>query len=113
MTVKILMYHRDEWGGHLNIPILYLKTYFDINYPEYASRVEWMQPIQGVISDQELIDTIINEKVNLFCISNYMWNNDKLMEQTQRIKEHLPKNTLVVAGGPHVDPHVEIGRAHV
>lgn len=105
--IKVLLYHADKWGGYLNIVLLYLKTYFDQNYPEYSNRVEWLIPIQGELTDEQLIAILDKEKPELFCSSHYLWNTEPLMAQLERIKQIIDPSIAFIAGGPSIDPHVD------
>lgn len=110
--LKILMYHSNEVISiadkiplYLGLAAIYLKTYIDTERPELAKQLEWLLPIQEPLSDQELIDEIINNDIDLFSTSNYLWNHEAIMAQLSRIHVHLPPKVKIIAGGPSIDAH--------
>tara|TARA_R110000868_G_scaffold386752_1_gene655149 strand:- start:65 stop:1792 length:1728 start_codon:yes stop_codon:yes gene_type:complete len=111
--LKILFYHANDTLGQvtdrqlfLGIAALYLKTYIDYNKKNIADQIEWIVPVQQKMSDEQLIEKINQDKPDIFCTSHYIWNNDFLSTQIQRIKPHVDKNILFVAGGPSVDVNI-------
>ena len=111
--LKIFFYHANDTLGQvtdrqlfLGIAALYLKTYIDYNKKNIADQIEWLVPVQQKMSDEQLIEKINQDKPDIFCTSHYIWNNDFLSNQIQRIKPHVDKNILFVAGGPSVDVNI-------
>jgi len=111
--LKIFFYHANDTLGQstdrqifLGIAALYLKTYIDYNKKNIADQIEWIVPVQQKMSDDQLIEKINQEKPDIFCTSHYIWNNDFLTDQIQRIKPYVDKNILFVAGGPSVDVNI-------
>ena len=111
--LKIFFYHANDTLGQvtdrqlfLGIAALYLKTYIDYNKKNIADQIEWIVPVQQKMSDEQLIEKINQDKPDIFCTSHYIWNNDFLSTQIQRIKPHVDKNILFVAGGPSVDVNI-------
>jgi len=110
---KIFFYHANDTLGQasdrqifLGIAALYLKTYIDYNKKNIADKIEWLVPVQQKMSDEELIEKINQEKPDIFCTSHYLWNNNFISDQLQRIKPYVDKNILFVAGGPSVDVNI-------
>ena len=111
--LKILFYHANDTLGYtqnreifLGVASLYLNTYLNINKPSIAKQVKWLVPQQEKLTDDELIEKIEKEQPDLFCTAHYIWNNDFLTNQIQRIKPYVDKNILFVAGGPSVDVNI-------
>lgn len=112
---KILFYHCNDSLGlanaesqlYLGVSALYLKTYIDKTNPEIAQQLEWLVPLQRKMSDKELIDYINQVKPDFFCTSNYIWNHSFIMEQLARIKNFIPKETVIVSGGPSIDVNID------
>lgn len=111
--LKVLFYHANDILSDnqdnvlfLGIASLYLKTYIEVNYPEISNQIEWLLPLQKKLSDSKLIDYCNHNKIDLLCTSHYIWNHSFLLEQLSRVKNSLPKNTLVVAGGPSIDVNI-------
>jgi radical SAM superfamily enzyme YgiQ (UPF0313 family) len=111
--LKILFYHANDTLGYthnreifLGVASLYLNTYLNINKPSIAKQVKWLVPQQEKLTDDELIEKIEKEQPDLFCTAHYIWNNDFISKQVQRIKPRVDKNILFVAGGPSVDVNI-------
>jgi putative methyltransferase len=116
--IKVLFYHKvavfaasfdfDYFRDGIqtvypSLASVYLKTHLELNNPDLANKVEWLLPIQFEKNNQELIDIINKEKPDLFCTGHYIWNHDSIMEQLEAIKPHIPSQTKIVVGGPHID----------
>ena len=112
--LKILMYHANDAAMgttsqklplYLGLVALYLKTYIDSERTEIANQLEWQLPIQELLSDEELLNEIINNEIDLLCTSHYVWNHDNLMGQLTRIHTKLPKKVKIIIGGPSMNAH--------
>jgi tRNA A37 methylthiotransferase MiaB len=111
---KIFFYHANDSIGYntdrqiyLGIAALYLKTHIDHNKKHIANKIEWLIPQQEKLSDKDLIDKLNKEKPDIFCTSHYIWNHDHLSKQIERIRPHVSKNILFVAGGPSIDVNID------
>jgi radical SAM superfamily enzyme YgiQ (UPF0313 family) len=111
---KIFFYHASDSIGYntdrqiyLGIAALYLKTHIDHNKKHIADKIEWLVPVQQKMSDEELIDKLNKENPDIFCTSHYIWNHDHLSKQIERIRPHVPKNILFVAGGPSINVNID------
>lgn len=90
-----------------NIASIYIKTHFDHTYPEFKDRVTWLVPEQWVISDEELIARCKQHQVDILCTSHFIWNDSSIIEQLSRVRDSLPDDLIVCAGGPSVRVKVE------
>jgi putative methyltransferase len=108
------MYHGNDSSAYFNpqkLPLyfglaaLYLKTYIDTERKDIANQLEWQLPIQELLSDEELINEIINNNIDLLCTSHYVWNNSILMDQLTRIHSQLPYKVKIIIGGPSMNAH--------
>jgi len=111
---KIFFYHASDSIGYntdrqiyLGIAALYLKTHIDHNKKHIADKIEWLIPQQEKLSDKDLIDKLNKENPDIFCTSHYIWNHDHLSKQIERIRPHVPKNILFVAGGPSINVNID------
>ena len=110
--LNVLFYHANLLDAtktkrfYLGTSSFFLKTYFDIHYPNLANKVNWIAPIQAYINDDELVSVCNREKVDLLCTSHYIWNNEfLLMPQLARIKNKI--SAKVISGGPSIAVHVD------
>lgn len=112
--IKIFFYHASDSIGfdsdrqmYLGIAALYLKTHIDHYRTHIADKIEWLVPQQEKLSDEDLIEKLNKENPNIFCTSHYIWNHDYLSKQIERIKPHVSKDILFVAGGPSIDVNID------
>lgn len=112
---KILFYHCNDRLGldregiqiYLGVAALYLKTFIDKTNPGISQQLEWLLPIQRKMSDDELVSLLNQINPNFFCTSNYIWNHSFIMEQLSRIKTRIPKETVIISGGPSIDVNID------
>lgn len=103
---KILFYYSaisSQGLIFLGTAHLYLKTYLDINYPTVAENVTWLDSIQTIISDDELVEICNSQEIDYLCTSHYIWSHEKLIQQLERIKPKLNSNIKIIVGGPSID----------
>jgi tRNA A37 methylthiotransferase MiaB len=114
--LNVLFYHAFDIYGirhpscrdiYLSTVVLYLKTYIDTNFPELTNKINWLTPEQQKLTDQELINYCSDNQVDLLCTSHNIWSSSYLYQQLSRVHNQLPKNTVVVAGGPSIDVNVD------
>ena len=107
--LKVLFYHANYKQSaklvYISLAGLYLKTYLELNFPDTASQIQWLLPIQSRLEDDELLDICNKEKPDLLCTGHYVWNDTFLKEQLSRIKNKLPTNCKILLGGPNIDAH--------
>lgn len=103
---RILFYHVGAQSAWLYPAALHLKTYVDLLYPDTARHLTWLVPLQQQVTDQELIEYIVQNQVDLLCTSHYLWNHAFLTDQLARIRPQLPSNVKIIAGGPSIDVNI-------
>jgi putative methyltransferase len=111
--LNVLFYHANQVDDkpvkkrfYLGTSSFFLKTYFEIHYPDLINEVNWLMPIQTYISDDELIALCQRERIDFLCTSHYIWNNEcLLMPQLSRIKDKV--SAKIVSGGPSISVHVD------
>lgn len=112
--IKVLFYHANDGLSDPSEPILflgiaslYLKTHIEITQPEIAKEIEWLLPVQTRLTDKEFVEYCNNVKPDIICTSHYIWNHSFLLEQLERIKDKIPKNIIIAAGGPSIDVNID------
>ena len=107
--LNIAFYHKQFVGTgnemHVATSALYLKHYIDTHKPEIAAQLHWEIPVQGSLTDQELIDFCYDNNVDVLCISLFVWNEIHFEQQMSRVRDQLPDSITVIAGGPSVSVH--------
>lgn len=112
--LKVLFYHANyiteaptsENSLYLSLASLYLKTYLELNHPDIGEQLEWMIPIQGRLTDQELVNFCNKHQPDLLCTGHYIWNQAFLKDQLSRVKKKLPNKCKIVVGGPGIDVNI-------
>lgn len=103
---KILFYYSgvlSDFSIFVSTAHLYLKTFIDVNNPTIADKLEWLDSLQIMVSDDDLVAICNENKVDYLCTSHYIWNHEKLITQLQRVRPRLHKDIIVIVGGPSVD----------
>ena len=110
--MKILFYYASpiESGNRLFLGTsnLYLKTYIDQTNPVLASNLTWLIPQQRILSDDALIKLCNESDIDFLCTSHYIWNNQLLLEQLQRIYSSLNTKIKLIAGGPSISINIDL-----
>jgi len=84
---------------YVNGSFFMLKTYHD-NFG--SSKYEWLEPKLSIdITVDELVQEVLDEKVDLFCAGIYCWNKIFLTEAARKLKQSNP-NITIIFGGPDV-----------
>lgn len=81
----------------------YLHGYFRKHYPEYATYINWKPSILLRKTEQELCEFLIQNEIDVLCISLYVWNLHHCLEVVKNIKSLYNKPLKIVAGGPSCD----------
>lgn len=97
----------SELGNMLGTAHLYLKTFIDIKNPNLAENLNWLQPIQHVIPDEELVEYCNKNHVDFLCTSHYIWNSTEFMEHLKNVKPFLNSNLKIIAGGPNINVNID------
>lgn len=109
--MKILFYYASpiEGGNRLFLGTsnLYLKTYIDTTNLVLASKLTWMLPQQRILSDDALIKLCNESNIDLLCTSHYIWNNQFLLDQLERISPFLNSNIKIISGGPSISINID------
>lgn len=87
---------------YLNTTPLYLNSYLRRNHPSIALSINWSKIDFFKKTQQELIDQLNELKIDILCISLYIWNVDAL-ETIQGIKDKISRPIKIVVGGPSCD----------
>ena len=104
MKVKIIA--TGSPGTKIFISPIYfiLKSYYNLRVNN-KNKVEWGETIYDRNkSVQEIFDNIQNEKIDVLCLSIFIWNRAQLTHLAKMIKEKMP-NVIIIAGGPDLDAH--------
>jgi len=78
-----------------------LKSYYKMK-GKFYNEINWLEPIVGVSPNlEDTLDKICKEKIDILCISVFMWNKDFLFKLSKLAKQKLP-NLKIIAGGPEL-----------
>jgi len=111
---NVLFYHANtiyfnepENSLFLSIVSVYFKTYIEINKPDIANQIKWHRPFQKQLDDDKIVEYINSNKIDLLCLSIYLWNQQFVRDQLLRIKNKLHPNCKIMIGGPSVDVNID------
>jgi radical SAM superfamily enzyme YgiQ (UPF0313 family) len=94
----------------LNPPLYTRSLYPDvcwINFNTYIPEHNWIQPIidwESIFEIEQILDDMDKNRVDILCISTYVWNHMLCHEVAKRAKERCP-NITVIKGGPFQGYH--------
>lgn len=95
------------WNNRLwiNPSSWFIKCYYDLN-GKFPSRLNWSDPQLNDLNvyTNDLINIVINEKLDIICLGLYPWNHYRYIEFGRKVKELFPKIVIIV-GGPEIDAH--------
>jgi len=91
-------------GRIINPAYWFLRSYYKFASKNY-NKIHWVDTHFDYITDNQIIiDKILEEKVDILCMSIYLWNKDQYLTIAKKVKEKNPK-IIVVAGGPELDAY--------
>jgi radical SAM superfamily enzyme YgiQ (UPF0313 family) len=93
--------------GKINIMVnptpYYLHGYFKKHYPDYANYINWKPSILIRKTEDELLEYLVDNDIDVFCISLYIWNAQHCLDIIANLKSRYNKKLTIVAGGPSCD----------
>ena len=91
-------------GRTVNPAYWILRSYYKFSSKHY-DKITWVDAHFKCIHDADLIvKEIINEKIDVLCLSIYIWNRVQYLYIAEKVKELNPK-IIIIAGGPELDSH--------
>lgn len=82
---------------------LYLNSYIRVCREDLYDIVEWQKLQFFNLTQDQLINDLIKFDVDVLCLSLYIWNAEHILKLLSGIKKLLPKDIVIVVGGPSVD----------
>lgn len=80
----------------------YLDTWVKHNAPEIYPSINWVDIETKIKSQDEIVTVCNNLKVDILCITAFIWTMPDVKLILDNIKKKLTKNTLIIVGGPEV-----------
>ncbi len=84
-------------------PPLHLNSYLKIYHPELSNRIFWKKFQFLMLDQQQLINKIIEHDIDILCITLYIWNQKRVLNQIANIKTKIPKEVKIIVGGPSTE----------
>jgi len=85
-----------------------LNSYIRRNRYDLYEQIEW-SVLDFLDRDiEQIIDKINHENIDIFMVSVYVWNADKVFNTVKQIRSRCSPSLVIIAGGPSVDPHRDI-----
>ena len=86
----------------INLNYLMLKSYYRYKNESNHNKIDWTELLwQPDLTVDEIVDIIVKEKIEILCISLFVWNSDFTYMIAKKVKKQLP-NIKIIAGGPDV-----------
>jgi putative methyltransferase len=92
----------DDYSIYLPYIWSVLKTHCNTHSPEIREMFNWLEPIYENKSPKKLLENYNLEKIDILCLSFYLWNSHLNYSIAKIIKDYN-YNCLVIAGGPDLD----------
>lgn len=80
----------------------YLDTWVKHNAPEIYPSIGWADIETKIKSQDEIVTTCNNLKIDILCITAFVWSISDVKLILNNIRKKLTKNTLIIVGGPEV-----------
>jgi hypothetical protein len=93
----------DSQKIHINPGYYILRSYYKYKRLANYEKLIWSRAHFQPIFDSDIED-IINEKIDILCLSFFIWNFSTLIQLAKRFKESNPSG-IIIAGGPQLDAH--------
>lgn len=104
MKIKFILTCAPADKIYISPAYFMLRAYFDFTSSN-KNKVTWAKPIYDPnVSVADIKESIINENVNILCLSIFIWNRVQLLQLAKEIKTENP-NITIIAGGPDLDAH--------
>ena len=99
--------------GSVNFILLsyyHLRAFYKIAGKHY-DKYKWFPAEYGwrVRNVQEIVDTILKNKIDVLCFSMYLWNSETQLEIAKEVKEKNP-NIKIIIGGHIGKPTLELAK---
>jgi putative methyltransferase len=104
MNVKFILTCAPANKIYISPAYFMLRSYFTLK-SNNKDKVNWFSPIydpKTCLAD--IKQTIVAEKIDVLCLSIFIWNRVQLLQLAKEMKELNP-NIIIVAGGPDLDAH--------
>lgn len=98
MRIKFLSFNYSS-PFSFNPVYYWLKSFYAKN-GKHFSKYEWLPTVH--VYSEDIVDKILEEEIDILCISVYVWSIQSTMEIVSKIKEKNP-NIIVICGGPECD----------
>ena len=93
----------EDYITHVNLSYYNLRSYYKYKSEEYYNKLEWDPPHFYYITNED-IERIAQEKLDILCLSFFIWNSSHLFKLAKRAKELNP-DIKIIAGGIDLDAH--------
>lgn len=105
MRIKFIVSPDYNIRGRIVNPAYWmLRTYYKFASKHY-DKIDWLDAHFEFITDNDfIINKIIDEKVDILCLSIYIWNRQQYLYIAKKVKEINP-NIIIIAGGPELDSY--------
>lgn len=93
----------SEHKIHMNSGYYILRSYYKYKRLDNYKKLIWSNPQFQPLFEKD-IENIIEEDLDILCLSFFIWNSSGLIQLAKRFKKVKP-NGKIIAGGPQLDAH--------
>jgi len=100
----------QSWFTEIYIPYVWgsLRAFAE-QHNDIVSEYNWQEPLYDYTNSDDVLEQV--DSPDVFAFSGYMWNWNKSLKLSQKVKTKYPKCSII-AGGPQVVHSPELLRAH-
>jgi len=106
MKLKFInLYLSSKYINFISINLNYfmLKSYYRYKNITNHDRIIWTDQIwQPYYTVNQIVDIVLEEKIDILCLSLFVWNSDFTYQIAKKTKEKNP-NIKIIVGGPDVN----------
>lgn len=100
--LNLLAKLRGETVEGFPAAVLYLNSYIKVERPDLFSQIQWKKIQLTQLTQDQLIDDLLENEIDIVCLSVYIWNSLEILKTIAGIKEKLPPHVKLIVGGPSI-----------
>lgn len=105
MKLKFInLYLASQYINSISVNLNYfmLKSYYRYKNESNHNRIEWTNLLwQPNLTVDEIVQIVVDEKIDILCMSLFVWNSDLTYMVAEKVKQKMPAIKIIV-GGPDV-----------
>ena len=99
--MKTILVALNATYNHTNLAVRYLERYFNDKHGSKATYSLYVREFSINDDEENVLDTLIREKGDIYAFSCYVWNIRYILDITSDLKKVMP-DIRIILGGPEV-----------